>query len=330
MATGGTIACRRGGDGLTPVMTPGELMEFVPEAAGFCAVDTRQILNIDSTNIRPDHWLLIARTIEEHYENYDGFVVCHGTDTMAYTAAALSYLIQHSPKPIAVTGAQRPIDMENTDARVNLADSLRFCCHADASGVCIVFDGKVICGTRARKVRTKSYNAFESINYPYIAAIRDGRVVQYIRECPPPAGPVFFGELNTRVLLLKLIPGMRPEILRSAAEHCDAVILESYGVGGIPAGEDGEGDFLAEVDHLVKEGKIVVMGTQVMHEGSDMTVYQVGHVAKETYGMIETFDMTLEAAVTKLMWILARTRDPKEVRRLFYATVSHDILFSEP
>ena len=160
IGTGGTIACKRDDDGLKPVMSSEELLSFVPDTKTFCHADTLQVLNIDSTNMQPAHWLMIAQSVKEHYDQYDGFVICHGTDTMAYTAAALSYLIQDSPKPIVITGAQKPIDMENTDARTNLSDSLLFASCKKAHGVNLVFDGKVIAGTRGKKERTKSYNAF--------------------------------------------------------------------------------------------------------------------------------------------------------------------------
>lgn len=325
LATGGTIASKRTEDGLAPLISSEELLGFVPAAREFCTIDAKQILNIDSTNIQPEHWLLFAKAIQEDYDNYDGFVICHGTDTMAYTSAALSYLIQNSPKPIIITGAQKPIDLEITDAKTNLFDSLRFAASPEAHGVCIVFDGKVIAGSRARKVRTKSYNAFDSINFPYIATVNDSRIVQYIKESCPCSYPAFYTEINPRVFLLKLIPGIWPDILPVIGEHYDAVIIESYGVGGIP--NDCHRNFLEEVDKLVKAGKIVVMTTQVMHEGSDMSVYQVGQVAKKTYGLIESFDMTLEAVVTKLMWILAQTKDVKKIKSMFYTTINHDILF---
>lgn len=327
IATGGTIASKRTEDGLAPLLSSEELMSFVPEAKKFCSVETIQVLNIDSTNIQPEHWLLIADTIEQNYDRYDGFVIAHGTDTMAYTSSALSYLIQNSAKPIIVTGAQKPIDMEITDAKTNLMDSLRFASSPGAHGVCIVFDGKVIAGTRARKVRTKSYNAFESINYPYIADVRETRVIQYIKDTCPSSYPCFYHQINPKVFLLKLIPGIWPDILPVIGEHYDAVILESYGVGGIP--NECQRNFLQEVDKLIQNGKIVVMTTQVMHEGSDMSVYKVGHVAKEQYGLIESFDMTLESTVTKLMWILGQTDNPQKIKSMYYTTINHDILFQE-
>lgn len=163
IATGGTIASRHTAEGLAPRITPEELLSYVPDAASFCSIDTVQPINLDSTNIRPEHWLLLANLIEENYNHYDGFVICHGTDTLAYTASALSYLIQRTSKPIVLTGAQRSIDEDTTDAKVNLLDALRFAC-SGKSGVCIVFGSHVIAGTRARKSRTKSYNAFTSLN----------------------------------------------------------------------------------------------------------------------------------------------------------------------
>ena len=195
----------------------------------------------------------------------------------------------------------------------------------NAHGVVVVFDGDVIAGTRARKVRSKSYNAFESINFPILATIHDGRVIQYINDGNLSTYPAFYENLKPSVYLLKLIPGISPDILGMIAEKYDAIIIESYGVGGIPS--DSKRDFLAEIDRLVAKGKIIVMTTQVMHEGSDMQVYAVGHVAKERYGLIEAFDMTTEALVTKLMWIMGQTDNPQTIKSMFYTTINHDILF---
>ena len=182
IATGGTIASKRSAEGLKPLMTSEELLSFVPQVKEFCEVTATQVINIDSTNIQPKHWLLISSTIERFYDQYDGFVVCHGTDTLAYTASALSYLIQNSPKPIVITGAQKPIDLEITDAKTNLSDSFLFASCDKAHGVNIVFDGKVIAGTRGKKERTTSYNAFSSINFPYIATIQDNHIIFYLDD----------------------------------------------------------------------------------------------------------------------------------------------------
>ena len=326
LGTGGTIACRRGENGLTPLLTGDELLAYVPAAKSFCEVDTVQVLNIDSTNMHPKHWLMLSKTIEEHYDDYDGFVVCHGTDTMAYTAAALSYLIQHSAKPVVITGAQKPIDLDVTDARTNLLDSLRFAACDRAHGVNIVFDGKVIAGTRGKKERSKSYNAFSSINFPCIAVIQDDQILFYIDDKWQDRESVrFFHELDSRVALLKLIPSLDSGLLDYMAEHYDAVVIESFGVGGLPTYDDC--DFYRAVENWIARGKTVVMTTQVTQEGSNMAVYEVGHRIKNDLGLIEAYDMTLEATVTKLMWILGQTKEPSRVRELFYRTVNRDILW---
>ena len=141
-------------------------------------------------------------SLKKKYEFYDGFVICHGTDTMAYTAAALSYLIQNNRRPIVITGAQKPIDLAITDARSNLLDSLRFASHDRAHGVSIVFGGKVIAGTRAKKEFSKSYNAFSSINYPDIASIHDNKIIFYIDDKDHNTHPlVFYHQMNTNIFL---------------------------------------------------------------------------------------------------------------------------------
>lgn len=329
IATGGTIASRKTEAGMTPLLTTDELLHYVPDVPTFCTVDSVQLFNLDSTHIQTEHWLAMARTIRERYDLYDGFVICHGTDTMAYTASALSYLIQGSRKPIVVTGSQKPIDMENTDARINLTDSFRFSCCARAHDVCLVFDGKVIAGTRAKKERSKSYNAFSSINFPNIAMIQDERIVFYIDDKPAAeAAPRFYDRMDTRVFLLKLIPGMDAAVLERLEQSYDALIIESFGVGGLPD-YHGQTGFSEAVKRWADKGKVVVMATQVTQEGSDMRLYAVGRSIKNQFRMIETYDMTLESAVTKLMWILALTREPDQVRQLFYRTVNHDILLAD-
>ena len=327
IATGGTIASEDTENGLAPQISSEKLLDYVPAAREFCTIDAVQILNIDSTNIQPENWLLMARTVKDNYEKYDGFVICHGTDTMAYTAAALSYLIQNSPKPIVITGAQKPIDMENTDARTNLADSLRFASHDKAHGINIVFDGKVIAGTRGKKERTKSYNAFSSINFPYIAIIQEDHILFYLDDKAQVTEPLtFYHQMDSSVGLIKLIPSADASLLDYMAAHYDAVIIESFGVGGLPSYDDG-GDYYRAVAHWINLGKTVIMTTQVTNEGSNMSVYEVGKKIKREFGLLEAYDMTLEAAVTKIMWILTQTKEPAKVRELFYQTVNHDILW---
>ncbi len=324
IATGGTIASKTTENGLVPQITSEEILGFVPETAEICTVETLQLFNLDSTNLCYRHWLAMADTIEKHYQDYDGFVITHGTDTMAYSAAALSYLIQNSSKPIVLTGSQKSIYSRDTDARENLLSAFIYAADDHACGVRIVFDNKVILGTRARKTRTKSYNAFSSIDYPEIARLRNRTVYYYIEE-KNIGQPVFYHTLNPKIFVLKLIPGVDPSIFSYIQAHYDALIIESFGVGGLPCYDSA--DFTDAIRSFLESGKTIVMTTQVPHEGSDMGVYEVGHRVKQAYDLIEAYDMTIEAVTAKLMWILALTSDRKEIRSLFYQPVAHDLIF---
>ena len=323
IATGGTIASKSGQAGLIPELSAGGLLDCVPEIKTFCHADSLQIYNIDSTNVTPAHWVKLASTIQEQYDKYDGFVICHGTDTMAYTAAMLSYMIQHSPKPIVLTGSQKPIDKEDTDGRINLKDSFLYAASDVASDVVIVFQGKVIAGTRAKKIRTKSFNAFESVDFPVLANIRDGRIISYILSPKQPA-PEFYLDIKDRVGLLTLTPGMKGEILNAYFEHNDAVIMSGYGTGGIPEGEYY--GFYDVIESWKGKGKTLVITTQVQHEGSDMNVYQVGRGLKNRFDLLESYALTYESIVTKMMCILGQTSDDNKIKELFYKTVNFDLI----
>ena len=167
----------------------------------------------------------------------------------------------------------------------------------------IVFDGKVIAGTRGKKERSKSYNAFSSINFPYLAVIQDEHILYYIDDKWQDRESVrFYHEMDSQVSLLKLIPSMDSSLL------------------------DYMADFYSSIEKWISMGKVVVMTTQVTQEGSNMSVYEVGQKIKNAFGLIESYDMTLEATVTKLMWILGQTKDHDKVREMFYETINHDIL----
>lgn len=323
IGTGGTIASEVTESGLAPGLTTEQMLSHIPAISGICGVDCIQLLNLDSTNMVPEHWLEMARCVKEHYDGYDGFVLTHGTDTMAYTAAALSYLIQNSPKPIVLTGAQKPIGFDSTDSKINLADAFR-CAAEDLPGVSIVFNGRVILGTRAKKTRSKSFQAFSSINFPCLGVLRDGVLLRYIR---PDCGeaPTFYNRLDPKVALLKLIPGAEREQADFLLARNDALIIESFGVGGLPE----SGGFYDCVREAMAAGKTVVLTTQVASEGSDLGVYHVGRRLKSDLGVLEAYDMTCEAVTAKLMWILGQTRDRADVERLFYTPVAKDILWTE-
>ena len=324
IATGGTIASTEDGAGLAPTLTGKELAARVPLIDTLCDLDFVQPMNIDSTNMRPRDWLSIAQVIREGYDRYDGFVILHGTDTMAYTAAALSYLIQDSEKPIVLTGSQQPMANPFTDAKLNLYHSVLYACDPASRDVSVVFGGKVICGTRARKQRTMSFNAFSSMNYPSLAYVRGSSIVRPAGMGPARGdhdGPRFYDTLNERVIVLKLTPELKPTIFGLLKPDYDAVILETFGIGGIPA---YDGSYQEAIFDWVDSGRALVVTTQVPEEGLDLGVYEVGHAYAEKEGILKGDDMTTEALVAKTMWALGQTREPAELARLFYQEINPD------
>ena len=336
VAPGGTIASmpEADGTGLAPALTGEELAGYVPQARGLCDLDIVQPMNIDSTNMRPSDWKRIAATIMDAYDNYDGFVVLHGTDTMAYTAAALSDLIQGSPKPIVLTGSQQPMANPFTDAKLNLYQSLLYATDDDSHDVSIVFGGSVIVGTRAHKQRTMSFNAFTSVNYPLPAIIRNDRIVREGREGMTIPGamdggsaqqagrPRVYERLDEHVVVVRLTPGLGPGILDALGPDYDAVILETFGIGGIP--ECKGAHFEQAIFDWIDCGKTIVLTTQVSEEGLDLGVYEVGSAYANEPAILRGDDMTTEALVAKTMWALGQTREPAEVAKLFYRPVNHD------
>ena len=309
---------------LTKPFEPQELLACVPELADLCEVSAVQVFNLDSTNVGPAQWQIIVRCIKENYDACDGFVIAHGTDTMAYTAAALSYMVQNSAKPVVLTGSQKSIYNRDTDARNNLYRAFVYAVSDGAWGVQLVFDNKVILGTRARKTRTRSFNAFSSIDYPETAVFRDTRLVTFLRR-PTDQPPVrFYERLEPAVFVLRLVPGMRADIIPLLAPHYRALVLESFGVGGLPGGEHGE--MFAALRRWCESGRLAVFTTQVPHEGCDLAVYEVGRAVGELPGVLEARDMTPEAVAVKLMWALGQTGDREKAARLFETPIEYDIM----
>ena len=352
ITTGGTIASVKSPDGLMPGITSEQLRAYLPHIGNEIDIDIKSLFHIDSTDMEADHWIRIVRAVRDNYEDYDGFVISHGTDTMAYSAAVLTYLIQDSDKPVVLTGAQKPIGFEITDAKSNLQDSILYATDPASCGVQIVFAGQVIAGSRARKVRSMSYAAFASINLPEIAEINNGRIIRYLtdREFCRPAGeqtdapiakagsqraplgkagsqraPIFCDEINPNVFLLKLTPGMHPGLIPEIFRLYDAVVIESFGAGGIPAAL--QQTLFDELSRYQPQEKVLAMTTQVTYEGSHLETYEVGRRITDRFQILEARDMTLEATVAKLMWILAdRNLSWEEIQTRFYTPVARDTL----
>lgn len=314
LSTGGTIASVPGENGLLPQISGETMVQMIPELKGLCDITCREIMNIDSSNIMPSDWRTMAEAIEASYGDYDGFVITHGTDTMAYTSSALSLMLRNLSKPVILTGSQLPIESPLTDAKKNISDAFKTSVYG-RRGVYIVFNGRIICGSKAKKLYSESFDAFHTINGEDEGKIINGTVFFDSPEKEPAAG-VFHTEtkMEEKILTIKLFPGADPKILDYAAENkIKGIVIEGYGAGGIPyRGKD----FTAMTARAVKSGIMTVVATQCTYDGTDMSKYEVGVLAEKA-GALPAGKMTYEAVVTKMMWALGNAKTEAEAVKLF-------------
>jgi L-asparaginase len=324
MTTGGTIASQETEEGLRPEISSDELMHYVSGLNDYYNVTTRGLLNLDSSNIQVDEWIIIARAIFEELPKYDGIVVTHGTDTMAYTASMVSFMLRGLKKPVVFTGSQMPISSLLTDARNNLYTAFEAVQYG-IPGVSVAFDRKIISGCRAVKVRTMGFEAFQSVNASYLGEIfADG-----LRTTVAPATdeelaqPVELCDNVCRdVFLLKLIPGMNPDILHMLRSmNYRGIVIEAFGAGGM---QFVRTNMMEQLRELTEAGISVVVCSQCLYETSNLGIYEVG-TKLLSCGVISAGDMTTEAVVTKLMWALGQTDDPDEVRKIFNTNLCGEI-----
>jgi L-asparaginase len=324
LTTGGTIACRSGAWGLEPQLASEGLLHYMSDLCGHYDIHGRDILNLDSSNIQAEEWQTIARAVYEGLADYDGIVITHGTDTMAYTASMLSYMLPNLKKPVVLTGSQMPIDNLLTDARNNLYTAFS-AVDNDIPGVSIAFDHKVIQGCRAVKVRTMGFEAFESVNAPYLAQVyanglrRNDSAIHW----PDPDRPTLLrDQVSPRVFLLKLIPGTDPTVFDMLLDlDYRGIVLETFGAGGL---HFLRRDLLPKLRMLTERGVSVAACSQCLYETSDLSIYEVGQRLLDC-GVIPARDMTTEAVVTKLMWALGQTEDPAQVRTMFATNYAGEI-----
>ena len=320
LSTGGTISCHAGADGLAPQADGTQLLGAVRVPDGV-RVEVRDLMCVDSTDVTDAQRLVMARALWENRKLYDGFVLTHGTDTMAYTAAFLCRVLPGFDKPVILTGSQLPMEDNGSDAPGNLADAL-VCAASGYRGIAVCFAGTLRRGTRVTKADTQAFDAFSGGNSdcPPDGMIEDG--VLTLLDMPQPEEPAFRTPVPVRAAVLFVTPLLDAETVL-ACRGRDALLLYGYGVGGVPEA----GGFYESIREGLAQGKTVVLTTQVQNEGSDLTVYLVGHRLKDSLGVLEAYDMTTEAALAKIMWILKLTKDPDEVGALFYTPVAHDILY---
>lgn len=309
IATGGTIASVDSGGGLSPEISADKLLESIPAASS--QISTVQPFSLDSTNMTPGHWVTLAGVIRDNWQEYDGFVITHGTDTMGYGAAALYCLIQSPDRPVILTGSQLPMTASDTDAVRNLTDAIR-CAEQGRAGVWVVFCGRVIRGDAARKVHTTSLDAFRGFGREDETTVEDfcgGQSEKFA------GGTVFYNRLDSRAALLRLTPGITAELVYDIGTHVNALIVEGFGLGGIPDCGEPLVHTLTELSHL---GVRIIITTQVFEGGCDLSVYEVGRAALEA-GFIPAAGMTSEYAVMRAMWSLAYSCNYEDFRKLFLA-----------
>lgn len=321
--TGGTIGMMRNSEtGALENFNFDQLLRHVPELKQFNLNISSHTFDppIDSSDMQPAHWTKLAEIIYENYKLYDAFVILHGTDTMAFTASALSFMLEGLNKPVILTGSQLPIGVLRTDGKENLLTAIEIAAARNSDGspivpeVCIFFNQKLMRGNRCTKISAENFDAFSSNNYPPLA--KAGLEIIYdrslIRPYDPNATLVPHYNLNNSIIIFSLFPGISPDIIKNVLTHDNlkGIIFRTFGSGNAPQ-QEWLVDALTEA---TRQGKIIVNITQCSTGSVKMHLYETGLQLLES-GIISGADLTVEAALTKLMFLLGQELSPEEIRK---------------
>ena len=320
LTTGGTIASLAGDDGLQPHRS--DVMEReLQQLRTYYDITVRDVMCLDSSNIRPAEWQQIAAAVFENRAGFDGIVISHGTDTMAYSASAVTFMLPDIDVPVVFTGSQLPLADMLSDGPDNLRTAFAMAA-SGKSGVYLAFDRKIMLGCRAVKVRASGFSAFESVNARYAGIVSNRGLVLDEAVLPERKGdPRLLTDISNSVFLLKLTPGMNPAIFDMlCALGYRGIVIEAFGLGGINVLSKE----LKSIRRCVEDGISVVVTTQCLYDSSDLRVYQVGNKLLDL-GVIQGKDMTSEAAMTKLMWALGQGMDQSQITELFQKSLAGEI-----
>lgn len=305
LSTGGTISMVKDHSGrLVPSHDESNLLQAVPSLRQIAVVTHTSLGEIDSANIQPQFWEKLAKAVYDRYNDYDGFVIAHGTDTLAYSASALSFFLQELGKPVVFTGAQIPLSDVGSDGASNLVNAFRVAT-SSISEVCVVFGSSVIRGTKARKTSAFHLEAFHSINAPPIGRIGLKPDLNQHYSKRAERLPILNCALETDVALVMVYPGMSPEHLEMIGQKNRGIVLLGYGVGNIPHGTES---LIPVIEKLIANDLVVVVGTQCTVGRTELGIYGISQKAADA-GAIPARDMTPETCLVKLMWVLGQTKD---------------------
>ncbi len=328
LGTGGTIASKidYNTGAVHPAFTTEELFNALPELREVAEIKTKLLFNILSENMTPEHWRTIAKeAAEEINTGADGVVIAHGTDTLGYTSAALSFMLKDLTRPVVLVGSQRSSDRPSSDSAENLLSATRVAC-TDMAEVVVVMhasssDGRCFIqrGTRVRKMHSSRRDAFRSINARPLGVVTDGRVEIQGDYRKTKSGKVVVDErLEEKVALMKIHPGISPDALSTIIEASKGVVLEGTGLGHVP-------EYLfPAIEKGIKAGRPVVMTTQTLYGRVDMNVYSTGRKLL-SMGVIPGGDMLPEVAYVKLMHVMGHAKKMEEIRKLMTTDISGEI-----